>query len=60
MIYDISMISSISSFKNISAVLPNPKVKFGIAASFCNAAAVNSNGTKTLLGNGVSKFFISV
>ena len=44
------MISSISSFGNISVV-------FWIAASVAKAVAVNPNGTKTFLANGVSRFF---
>ena len=44
------MISSISSFGNISVV-------FWIAGSVDKAAAVNPNGTKTFLANGVSRFF---
>ena len=51
------MISSISSFKIISAVVPNSKIFFGIAASVGDA--VNPNGTKMLLANGVSTFFAS-
>ena len=44
------MISSLSSFENISVV-------FWIAESVAKAAAVNPNGNKTFLANGVSKFF---
>ena len=53
------MISSISWFEIISAVVPDPKKIFRIAASVAHAAAVNPNVTKTTLFNGVSKFFIN-
>ena len=52
------MISSISSFENTS-VVPDPKVFSWIAASVADAAAVNPNGNKTLLANGVSTSFIN-
>ena len=45
----ILMISFISSFEIISVVIPDPKIFFGIAASF--AASVFSNGPKTLPKN---------
>ena len=48
----------ISSFEIITAFIPDPKIFFWIAASVANAAAVNSNGFKTLLANGLSTFFI--
>ena len=47
----IFMISSISSFEIISAVIPDP-------ASVADAVAGNPNGIKTLLTNGYSTFFI--
>ena len=50
--------TSISSFENTS-VYPDTKLFFWIAASVADAAAVNTNGTKTLLTNGVSIFFIN-
>ena len=53
------MISSISLFEIISAVVPNSKIFFWIAAYFADAAVVNPNGTKTLLANGVSTYFIN-
>ena len=60
---------SIYSFEIISAVVrggkskgrPDTKILFEIAASVADAdAAVNSNGIKTLLANGVSRYFINV
>ena len=53
------MISFISSFEIICAVVPDPRIFFLTAASVADAAAVNLNGTKTLLANGVSTFFIN-
>ena len=60
------MISSICSFKIINIVCftksegrtPDPNIFFWIAASAVEAAAVNSNGFKTLLANDLSLFFI--
>ena len=54
----IFMISSISSFKIINVIIPEPKIFFWIAASVADAAAVNANGIKTLSANGQSTFFI--
>ena len=48
--------SSISSFDIISAAVPNPKIFLCILAY---AAAVNPNGIKTLLANGLITFFIN-
>ena len=53
------MISFISSFKIISAVIPHLKTFLWIAVSVANAAAVNPNNTKTILGNGVSILFVN-
>ena len=53
----IFMISSISSFEIINAVIPNPKMFFWKAVSVPDAA-VNPNGIKSLLANGFSSFFI--
>ena len=53
------MISSNSSFENINVVILDPTIFFWIAASVANTAAVNPNGTKRLLGNGVGTFFIN-
>ena len=53
------MISSISSFKISNVVMSDPKSLFWINTSVADAAAVNPNGTKTLLANGVSTFFIN-
>ena len=52
------MISSISSFGNTS-VVPESEIFFWIATSVAEAAPVNPTGTKTLLANGVSRFFIN-
>ena len=49
------MISFISSLE-INAVVPDPNIFLGIAASVVDAAAVNPNGIKTLLANGLSTF----
>ena len=50
--------SSISSFDIISAVVPEPKIFLYIPASAADAAAVNPNGTKTLLAHSLTRFFI--
>ena len=52
------MISSISSFGIISAIIPDSKIFFWIIASVADFAAVNPNGTGTLLANGLSTSFI--
>ena len=44
--------------KIISAVMPDRKIFFWIAASVADAAVVNPNGTETLLTNGFSALFI--
>ena len=49
--------SSISSFDIISIVLPDPKIFLCVQASAADAAAVNPNGIKTLLSNGLITFF---
>ena len=51
--------SSISSFDIISVVLPDPKILLCIPASAADALAVNHNGIKTLLANGLISFFIN-
>ena len=61
--------SFISSFDIISIVLlceaysegclPDPKIFLCIPASAADAAAVNPNGIKTLLANGLIIFFIN-
>ena len=53
----IFMVSFISSFEVISVAIPDPNIFLWIAASVARAAAVNSNGIKTLLDNGLSTFF---
>ena len=52
--------SSISLFEIISVVLlwPDPIIFLCIPASATDAAAVNPNGTKTLLANGLITLFI--
>ena len=52
--------SSISSFDIISVVIlwPVPKIFLCIPASAAYAAAVNTNGIKTLLANGSITFFL--
>ena len=52
--------SSISSFDIFSVVvlLPMPKIFSRIPASATDAAAVNSNGIKTLLANGLIHFLL--
>ena len=50
------MISSISSFEIINVVNPDSNTFLWQAASVANAAAVNPNGIKTLLANGLSTF----
>ena len=44
------MIYSNSSFEIVNAVMPD---------QFADTASINPNGTKTLLANGVSTFFIN-
>ena len=51
--------SSISSFDIISAVAPEPKIFLYIPASAADAAAVNPNGIKAHLANGLITFFIN-
>ena len=55
----ISIISSISLFAIINAIVPDPWIFFWIAASVADAAAVNNNRIKTFLANGGSTFFIN-
>ena len=50
---------SISSFDIIRVVVPEPSIFLCIPASIADADAVNLNGIKTLLANGLSTFFIS-
>ena len=51
--------SSISSFDIISVAVLDPKIFLCIPASSADAAAVNPNGIKTLLANGLIRFFIN-
>ena len=53
------MISFISLLEIINVVLPEPNIFLRIAASVADAAAVNPNGIKMLLANGVSTFSIN-
>ena len=52
------MISNISSFEIISVVMADPTIFLRIVACVSDPAAVNPNGIKTLLANGLSTFFI--
>ena len=54
----IFIISFISSLEIINVVKSDPKIVLRIAASVADAAAVNPNGIKLLLANGLTKFFI--
>ena len=51
--------SYISSFDIISVAVLDPKIFLCIPASSADAAAVNPNGIKTLLANGLITFFIN-
>ena len=51
------MVSFISSFEIINVIIPDPKIFFPITATVADAAAVNSNGIKTVLVSGLSTFF---
>ena len=51
--------SSISSLDIISGVVPEAKIFLCIPASAADAVAVNPNGIKTLLANGLITFFIN-
>ena len=51
-------ISFISLLEIINVVLPDPNIFLWIAASVADAAAVNPDGIKTLLANGLSTFLI--
>ena len=52
------MISFISSLEIIVIVIPDPNIFLWIAVSVADAAAVNSNGIKTLLASGLRIFII--
>ena len=54
----IFMMSFISSLEIVNVALSDPKIFLGIVTSFAAAAAVNPNGIKTFLANGLSIFFI--
>ena len=56
----IFIISSISSFDIISAIVPNPDSFLGTPVSAAAIAAVNPNGTSTFLAKNVSTFFINL
>ena len=51
--------SFISSFEIIKVVVPEPSIFFCIPASAVDAEAVNPNGIKKLLANGLIIFFIN-
>ena len=53
------MISFISSFEIINAVIPDQSITSWVVASVAVAAAANSNGIKTLLARSLSTFFIN-
>ena len=52
------MISFISSLEIIVIVIPDPNTFLWIAVSVADAAAVNSDGIKTLLASGLRIFII--
>ena len=52
----ISIILFTFSFEIINDAIPNPNIYLWIAASFTDATAINLNGIKTLLANGLSTF----
>ena len=52
------MISSISLFEIIDAAMSDPSTFPWIVVSVADATAVNSNGIKSLLANGLCTFFI--
>ena len=51
--------SFISSFDITSVVVPDPQIFLCIPASAADTAAVNLEGIKTLLANGLITFFIN-
>ena len=51
--------SSISSFEIISVAVPEPSIFLCIPVSAVDAVAVNPNGIKTLLANGLTTFFFN-
>ena len=55
---NIFITSFISSLEIINVVKLDPKIVLRMAASVADAAAVNANGIKLLLANGLTKFFI--
>ena len=50
------MISFTSPLENIDVIFRSPKIFFWIAVSVADAAAVNPNGSKMLLTNGLRTF----
>ena len=48
----------LSSFETFNVVIPDPSIFWWIASSLADAAAVNTNGIKTLLANDLRTFFI--
>ena len=55
----IFIVSSISSFEIINAVVPDPQFFFRTDVSVADAAVVNPNGIKTIFANDLSAFFIN-
>ena len=53
------MVSFISSFEIISEVVPDPKLSSWMASFVAEATVINPKGTKVLVANGVSTFFIN-
>ena len=54
MVVGSSPVALISSLEIISGVKPNPNIFLSIATSLADATAVNPNGIKRLLTNGLS------
>ena len=53
------MILSNSLFVNNNVVITHPNIFFYVAVTAADSDAFNPNGIRTLLGHGVSKFFIN-
>ena len=54
------IISVVVCFTESKGLLPEPKIFLCISASTADAAVVKSNGTKTLLANGLATFLLMV
>ena len=57
MIWIFSWNHSFFSFEIVNIVVSNPNIFLWIAPSVADADAVNPNGIKALLANGLSTFF---